>query len=68
MIGDEVYKGKPVFEVNFIDFCRLTCRDGRRTKFTLDNKELLEHIINTRYSKKYVVKYCGILYDPESFD
>lgn len=65
MILDDEYKGKPVFVVNFSDFCKIMNRSERRTKFSLDNQELMDHIINTRYSKNYVIYYEGIMYFPD---
>ncbi|MCK9428402.1 MAG: hypothetical protein M0R17_00145 [Candidatus Omnitrophica bacterium] len=63
LLEDE-FNGKPIFKVNFIDFCNLVCRDERRTKFVLNNEALMEHIKKTRYSKNYVIEYNGIKYFP----
>lgn len=63
MIDEEEFKGKPVFEVSFLDFCKIATRTERRTKFTLENQKLLEHIKATRYSKNYFVEFNGILVD-----
>lgn len=68
MIGDETIDGKKVFEVGFLDFCRIANRTERRTKFSLDNDALMEHIINTRYSKKYIASFEGINLDPTSVE
>jgi hypothetical protein len=64
ILFEEEYNGKPVFKVNFLDFCKLVCRDEKRTKFSLDNPQLMEHIVKTRYSKNYVVNYEGIMHFP----
>lgn len=66
MIGDETINGKKVFSVDFLDFCRLATRTERRTKFSLNNEALMEHIIKTRYAKKYIVKFEGLTVDAES--
>lgn len=66
MIGNETIQGKKVFEVNFLDFCKIVTRSEKRTKFSLDNSSLMENIIKTRYSKKYMVSYDGIIVDVES--
>lgn len=64
IILDDTYNGLPLFTVNFSDFCKITNRTERRTKFTLDNVELMKHIKATRYSKNYVICYEGIMYFP----
>jgi len=68
MIGDETIDGKKVFEVGFLDFCRIANRSERRTKFSLDNEALMEHIVNTRYSKKYIASFEGINLNPNSVE
>lgn len=68
MIGDETINGKKVFEVGFLDFCKVATRTERRTKFSLDNQSLMEHIVKTRYSKKFIVKFDGITLDVESIN
>ena len=62
------FKGKPVFEVSFLDFCRTATRSEKRTKFILENQELLKHIKETRYSKNYIVEYNGIKVDASSIN
>lgn len=62
---DDEYKGKPIFNVGFIDFCKLVCRDERRTKFDLDNEYLMEHIVKTRYSRNFIVEFKGIIHFPQ---
>ncbi|MFA5405008.1 MAG: hypothetical protein WC358_08745 [Ignavibacteria bacterium] len=66
MIGDETVNGKKVFEVDFLDFCNLATRTERRTKFSLNNEPLMEHILKTRYSRKFVISYNGMILDAES--
>jgi len=66
MIGDETIGGKKVFEVDFLDFCKLATRTERRTKFSLDNEPLMEHIHKTRYSRKFMIRYNGMILDAES--
>lgn len=66
MIGNETVNGKKVFEVDFLDFCKLATRTERRTKFSLDNQPLMEHILKTRYSRKFMVRYEGMILDAES--
>jgi hypothetical protein len=66
MIGDETVNGKPVFDVGFLDLCKIVTRTERRTKFSLDSQNLMEHIVKNRYSKKFVVRYDGMLIDAES--
>lgn len=66
MIGDETVNGKPVFDVGFLDFCKIVTRTERRTKFSLDSQNLMEHIVKNRYSKKFVIRYDGMLVDAES--
>ena len=60
------FKGKPVFDVSFLDFCKIATRTEKRTKFILENQELLQHIKETRYSKNYIVEYNGIKVDASS--
>ena len=64
ILFEEEYNGKPIFNVSFLDFCKIVCRDERRTKFSIQNKELMEHIVKTRYSKEYVINYDGIVHFP----
>lgn len=66
MIGDETIKGKKVFEVGFLDLCKLATRTERRTKFSLSNDALMEHIVKTRYSRNFYVKYAGLVIDASS--
>ena len=65
MIGDETINGKKVFDVDFIDFCKIVTRSERRTKFALNNTTLMEHIVKSRYSKKYYIRFNGQLIDVE---
>jgi hypothetical protein len=60
------FKGKPVFEVSFLDFCKIANRTEKRTKFVLESQELLNHIKENRYSKNYVVEFGGIKVDASS--
>lgn len=66
MIGDETVNGKKVFNVDFLDFCRIVTRNERRTKFSLDNEPLMEHIVKTRYARKFVIQFDGVILDAES--
>lgn len=66
MIGDETVNGKKLFEVDFLDFCKLVTRTERRTKFSLNNESLMEHILKTRYSRKFAIRYDGMVLDAES--
>ena len=66
MIGDETVNGKKLFEVDFLDFCKLVTRTERRTKFSLNNEPLMEHILKTRYSRKFPIRYDGMVLDAES--
>jgi len=66
MIGDETVNGKKVFNVDFLDFCRIVTRSERRTKFSLDNEPLMEHIVKTRYARKFVIQFDGVILDAES--
>jgi hypothetical protein len=65
MIGDETINGKKVFNVDFLDFCKFVTRTERRTKFSLENEALMEHIVKTRYSRKFIMKYDGLIIDAE---
>ena len=66
MIGDETINGKRVFEVGFLDLCKLVTRTERRTKFSLSNDILMEHIVKTRYSRNFYVKFDGLVIDASS--
>lgn len=66
MIGDETINGKRVFEVGFLDLCKLVTRTERRTKFSLSNDTLMEHIVKTRYSRNFYVKFDGLVVDASS--
>ena len=57
------FNGKPVFQVSFLDFMKIVNRTEKRTKFILENQELLDHIKATRYSKNYIVECNGIMID-----
>lgn len=65
ILFEDEYNGKPVFNVGFLDFCRLVCREDKRTKFSLDNELLMEHIIKSRYSRNFVIEYSGIMHFPK---
>lgn len=66
MIGDETVNGKKIFDVGFLDFCRLSSRTERRTKFSLDNKNLMEHIVKHRYARNFAVRFNGIIVEADS--
>lgn len=65
MIGDETINGKKVFDVDFLDFCKLMSRTERRTKFSLNNELLMEHIVKNRYARKFMFRYNGLIFDAE---
>ena len=63
IVFDDEYNGKPFFEVGFLDFCKIVCREDKK-KFNISDKKLFEHIVKKRYSKDYVVSFDGIVYTP----
>lgn len=65
IILDDEYKGKPIFNVGFLDFCKIVCRGDSKNKFNLNNSTLMEHIKKTRYSRDFAVEYKGIIYFPK---
>lgn len=66
IIFEDEYNGKPMFDVNFIDFCKIVCRDEKRCKFSLENESLMEHIVKTRYSRNYIVNYSDVKFFPKN--
>lgn len=64
ILFEDEFNGKPLFNVNFNDFCKIVCRSEKRVKFSLTNENLMEHIVKSRYSKNYVINYEGINHFP----
>lgn len=60
IFDDEEYNGNPVFKVNFLDFCSVVTRKGKKTRMNIESEQLMEHIKRVKYSKKYAVDYIGI--------